>query len=176
MDVSVVDAFGIADAHGLQDLDDSPPALAPVDAAMDGKRFQDLVACLHHRIERELRILQDHGDLLAPHLAHLGFRHALQILAHEIHALGLEFAGIGNEPQDGAPQGRLARTGFADDAQLLAAQFETDAPQRVDHAHRRDVAHGEIVDAQQRLDGIVHETAFRSSWGRARRAVRRPAG
>ena len=79
-------------------------ALAPAYPAMDRKRLQDLVAGPHHRVEGEFRVLQDHGDLLAAHVAASDLRHRQQ-RSWPMNAMrsALDFARPRDEPQDRAP-------------------------------------------------------------------------
>ena len=65
-------ALGFGDAHLLQQLAAVWPAV--VHAAVDFERLDDLEADRQHRIERGHRVLEDHSNFVAAHLAQLGGR------------------------------------------------------------------------------------------------------
>ena len=61
-----------------------------------------------------------------PRMARISDSEILQILAHELDAIGGDLPRSRNEPQNGAAEGRFARARFPDDAELLAAELEAD--------------------------------------------------
>ena len=83
-------------------------------------RLGHLVADGEQRVERGHRVLQDHGDALAAHAAHLGVGFLEQVLALEQHPAAGDAGGRRQEAQDGERQRALAGAGLADDAQRLA--------------------------------------------------------
>ena len=81
----------------------------------------DLGADAHHRVERGPRVLQDHRDVAAADVAHLGFGFGQQVLAPEANrAAGDAAAGAGQHALQGQRGHRLAATAFADDAEGFA--------------------------------------------------------
>jgi hypothetical protein len=83
---------------------------------MHAERLADLVADREQRIERGHRVLQDHGDALAAHAAHLGIRLVEQVLALEHHPPADDARRRRQQAQDGQRKRALARARFADDA------------------------------------------------------------
>jgi len=71
MRIVVETALGIRDTDLVQQTQDLGLRLGCGDVAMAGDRFGDLLADREDRIERGHRLLEDHGDLVAAHLAHL---------------------------------------------------------------------------------------------------------
>ena len=98
---------------------------------MRAQRLDDLVADRHHRIERELRVLQHHRDAPAAQLAPLPGRAAEEIDAVELKALRGDASFRGGEAEDRAARLRFARAGFADDAEALAPERERHAAHRL---------------------------------------------
>jgi hypothetical protein len=107
--VGPIDPLRIADAHRLQHLQRTLPRLALATAGVQSMGLHDLRADGHHRVEREFRVLQDHGDALAADAAHLPFRQARELLPVEAEGPGRGFARLGHQPQDGPAGHRLAR-------------------------------------------------------------------
>src|SRR5207253_260841 len=84
-------------------------------------RLGDLTADREHRVERSQRLLEDHGNVVAAHAAHLRFVEREQVRALERHLAGNDLTRwIGNEPHDRERRRALAAAGFADDRQRLA--------------------------------------------------------
>ena len=85
-------------------------------------RLGDLVADGQHRIERGHRLLEDHRDLVAAHVAHRLFVELQQIASVELDsAAGDAARRIGHQPHQGQRGHALAAAGFADDRQRLVA-------------------------------------------------------
>ena len=94
---------------------------------MHPQAFLDDVRHRHARRQRAVRILKHdlHVVAIRPHLLEL---EALDRIAHEH-----DRARRRDQPQNGETERRLARAGFADDAERLAlAQFNADAVDRLD--------------------------------------------
>ncbi len=68
-----------------QDLDGAAPERPPPVAEVERHRLRELIAHADHRIERGARVLEDHGDLLAPDAGERAFVEAEQILAAKAH-------------------------------------------------------------------------------------------
>jgi hypothetical protein len=108
------------DAHRLQQLARPAPRGGPPDSFMHADRLRHLVADGEQRVQRGHGILQDHGDALAAHAAHLGVGFLQQVLALEQHPAAGHARRRWQEAQDGERQRALARSGLPDDAQGLA--------------------------------------------------------
>ena len=63
--------IGSGIAHQLEHFAGALPRFLLRHLAMDADRLRDLVADLEDRVERRHRLLEDHGDVVAAHLAHL---------------------------------------------------------------------------------------------------------
>ncbi len=111
--------------------------------------FGDLPADGVDRRQRRHRVLEDHGDLVAPHMPQLPLRQADQ-LAALVDDRSLDF-GVGIDDQaDDAEQGDgLARPGFADHAEDLAfAYIERHMVDGAHHALLGAEGNAEIPHAQ----------------------------
>src|SRR4029079_14983358 len=107
--------FRIVDAHLPQQIE-HPLARRPVrQPAMDLQYLADLILDAVQRIERGHRLLEDHGDLVAPDLAQGRLRQRQQVRAVEQDlARRVRGGRVGEEPEDRQRRPRLARAGFAD--------------------------------------------------------------
>src|SRR3954463_12690964 len=93
--------------------------------------LSDDVAHGHARIERRVRILEDHLHA-ATHLAHLLAAELRELDAVELHLPGRRLV----ELEDGSTRGGLAAPGLADEAKRLALlDEEVDAIDRANRAH-----------------------------------------
>ena len=100
---------------------------------MDLERLADDVADGHARVQRRVRVLEDHLHPAA-HLAHLLAAELRELDAVELHLTGRRLV----ELEDGASGRGLAAAGLADEAERLALlDEEVDA---VDRAHGADLA------------------------------------
>ena len=174
--VELVDALRVVDLHRFE----RTPARARAPRARDTRECARSVSTIcspmrHHRVERELRVLQHHRDASAAQLAALPRRAAQQIDAVELEPPRRDAALRRGEAEDGAPGLRLARTRFADDAQPFAAERERHAAHGFGRAavavRERDA---QVVDDQHRRRDVaecrrIHFAAFGSS------ASRRPS-
>ena len=118
-------------ADHLQQLEDSVPALLAFGKTVDVQRLADDVANCLPRIQRRVRVLEDHR-----HIAAMCTERAAtlvgDVLALELNRSG----GRVEQPDDGAAECRLAAARLADQAQRLAClDIEVHA---VDSAHVRD--------------------------------------
>ena len=146
------DAGGVADLHLRQQVDRACCAgLAAARAAMRAPSFGDLLAGGHHRVQREFRVLQDQPGALAADGAQLRFAGAQDVDAVERQACRAVTLRVARQQaQDRARGERLARPGFADDAELLVRRAS--ARRR---ARRRDMPcavgkrDGEVGDLDQ---------------------------
>ena len=74
--IEPVDPLGVADLHRLEHLQRLLPRLAPRAAVVHRIGLGDLVADALHRVQRELRVLQDHRDPRAADVEHPPLRGA----------------------------------------------------------------------------------------------------
>ncbi len=101
-------------------------------------RLLDLLAHRHHRIERVLRVLHDQARCAGPRSAIICFSPAFaRSIPSNSNRSAVIFAVERQQPHDGAPDRRFARTGLADDPELFAAQREADAAHRLHLAATR---------------------------------------
>ena len=113
--------FGLGDADRLERGDRGRARLACADRAMRQDRLGQLPPDRQHRIERGHRLLEDHGDLGAAHLAHLALAERRQFAAAERDAAaGNPRHRLGQKPHDRKRRHRLAGARLAGDAQRLA--------------------------------------------------------
>ena len=108
------------DADLGQRLDGPLARLLLAHAAMGAQRLGDLLADGEHRIERAHRLLEDHADLPAAHLAHLARADRQQIAALEAHLADDPALRARQQAQDRQAGDGLAAARFAHDAQPLA--------------------------------------------------------
>ena len=87
---------------------------------VEAERLDNLIAYRDHRIERELRVLQDHGDAPAADAAHGALVGAQEIDAIEGELFRPDGAVASHEAEQGASGLGLAGPRFANDAELLA--------------------------------------------------------
>jgi hypothetical protein len=89
---------------------------------MQAKGFRNLIADGKNRVERGHGFLKYHGNTIAANLSHAFFREFEQIGLFKKNLSADNTTGrIGNKSQDGKRRHALAATGFAHDAQGLAA-------------------------------------------------------
>ncbi|MCY1181289.1 hypothetical protein D9M73_217860 [compost metagenome] len=116
---------------------------------MQFEHFLDLVADGVVGVERGHRVLEDHGDVLAHHLAPLTAAELEHVGAVEGEGVGGDAAGRIDQAHQGHHGDRLARAGLADDGQDFAGIHRQ--VQAIDHRYRVGVAeaHIQVVDLQQ---------------------------
>ena len=125
----------------------SAPALVPA-----AERLDDLIARREHRIQRGLRILEDHGDPPSPHLPHLALALRQEILALEKDLSPDDAArGLRDEPQQRERRHRLPRAGLPDEPEgLPLADAEADTVDSAHDAPARVELGVEIADFEDR--------------------------
>ena len=124
----VVDAGpGLRDAHPVQQLQHLGLGGGAAEALVQNEQLRDLLADGQHRIEAGHRLLEDHGDVVAPDLLHrlLGKRQQVAPLQRDP---PLDAAGAAGEQAHDRQRGdALARAGFPDDGErLLRVDVEAD--------------------------------------------------
>ena len=101
--------FGIADANLGEQADDPLPRLRSAQALMQFEDFADLLFHRMQRIERGHRFLENHGDVVAAHLAQVAFIRIEQFLAIELDRTGRMLCRrIGQELENGKCGNRFA--------------------------------------------------------------------
>ena len=138
-------------AHLLEALDGLFADLIAVDLGMLQQHVLDLVANLADRVERQTRALEDHRHFAATQIAHVAFRCAADVHAAEGHRAVGDTAGAVENAHHGVGRHRLARPGFADDAEGFAlGQRQIDVLNGRDRAAPCREFDGEIAHIEQR--------------------------
>ena len=179
--IGLHDALGVGDFYVFDGFEALRVGVGLVHmGVVDAQRLHQLVADGEQRVKRGHGLLKDHGDVVAADGAELFEGHFEQILALEEYlAGGIERAALGVEAQYGHAGDGLAAPALPYDAQRFAALDL-----------KRDVAHGvqgmfavnleihrEVIDLKQRFIALFHTSPpICPSWGRRRRAGRRPPG
>jgi hypothetical protein len=100
-------------------------------APVEPEDLHDLLADGEHRIERSHGLLEDHGDAVAPDLAHAVRGRTQQVLPQEADVAADGGLGRGEQPEDGQGGDGLAAARFPHQAQGFAgAEVEADAGHR----------------------------------------------
>ena len=86
---------------------------------MRANGLDDLVADAVHGVERRHGLLEDHGHVVAAHLAVFLLGERRQVLAVELHRAAGDVAGFGQKAHNRQARDRLARAGFAHDGEDL---------------------------------------------------------
>ncbi len=113
--------LGIGNANPCEYLDGRllPGGLFHV--AMDLEHLGYLRAHAKHGVERRLRLLEDHRDLISPDSLKVLLGHLEQVLAVEGHRTGLDPAGLRHQSHDRKRGDAFATTRLPDDGEHLAA-------------------------------------------------------
>src|SRR5262245_38687434 len=137
----------------LHDLRPAPPR-SPED------RLAQLLADREDRVERRLRVLQDHRDAPPPDLAHLARRAGKDILAAQANlAAHRARTALRQQPHDGERGEALATARLADETENLATpKVEADPVDGLQHAATEEEIGDEIAD----LEDIVAAHSWRS--------------
>ena len=149
--IGVEPLLRIADADLLEQGKRTGLGRAVGHALMQLQDFDDLVLDRVQRIERGHRLLEDHGDLVAAHLAQLLFAHGQQVGALEQDlAGGMAGAGVGQKLQHRQRRDRFAGAGFTDQRHGLAlGDIEGDVVDRDRLAAALAEGDAEVLDAEQ---------------------------
>ncbi len=134
----------LGDPDRVQQRERGLVGLALVHVQVEDQRLGDLLADLHHRVERRHRVLEDHRHLGAPHRAHVVLRVADDVVALVEDVALTDDVALGQQAHDRPRQDRLARAGLAHDAERLAA-VEAER-------HTVDGTHGAALGAEVRLE------------------------
>jgi hypothetical protein len=118
-----VDAlFRRGDVHAAQKGNGALARLAPRTAAMAQDDLHDLVADGEARIERGHRLLEDHGEPVAPEVAQRLVGYLEKVEAVEPDGAGDLGGALWQEAHDGERGDALAAAGFADEAKRRAVR------------------------------------------------------
>ena len=161
-------ALRAGDPHALQQRDRALAGAFLREPPMRRHRLDELAQDAQHRVERGHRVLEDHRDLGAAHLAHGALRQLREIAPAEADAAADDARGLFEQAHHGFRRHALARTGFAHDPERLAAR-EPEA-HAIDGAHRAGIAEepgAEVLHLQDGISVVAHA-------GRASRGCRRP--
>ena len=149
----------VRDADGVEHLDRALERVRLGDVEMRAHGLSDLAADAIHRVQARERILEDHRDVLAAHVAQLVRRRLEQVLALE-QDLARDLRPLGvQQAEDGEVRDALARARLADDAERLAApERERQARDRVDDAVLGRELDGQVADVEKQLAAHEYRT------------------
>ena len=154
----VVDArLRVRDADLPQQLDRARPCGALVDALVGPDRLDDLLADPVDRVQRGHRVLEDHPELVAAVVLHLGVRD-LEEIGSLVEHLALEArVHAAGQPHQRHRGHALAGARLADDAEHLAAlELQRDAVDGADDPVLGCELDTEVVDLEQ---GFSHQVS-----------------
>ncbi len=162
--------LGVADAHEIEQLEHAGAGLRRGHRLVHEEHLGNLLFHVVQRVQRGHRLLEDHRDVVAAHLAQRGFRGADQLLALESdRAARMARHRVGQQLQHRERGHRLAGAGLADQRHRLAlADLERDVLDRLDRAAGRIEGDREVVDTEQLFFG--HAIIPGSCADRTRRA------
>ena len=104
----------------LQHLDRPVGRLGLGHLLVDPHRLGNLAADCHRRVQGGHRVLEDHRDVVAAHVAHLLLRHLDELFAEQGHAAADDVADVGQQLHDRQPSCALAAARFSYEAQAFA--------------------------------------------------------
>ena len=150
-------SFGVVDTDAVEQVDDARADLRGILPPVDAEGFADAPADRRDRVEGVARVLRDEGDAAPAQVPPAAFGKADEV-GETVGALGQPDAPRGHgavrsqQADDGLRDGRLARSGLADErGDRPRLDVERDTADGIDGASLRAVLHGEIADGQQRL-------------------------
>ena len=120
MRVSVHGFFRFRNVHLCQQLNRAVPRRLFADLLMRADLFHNLPADGINRGQRRHRVLENHRNLAAPQMSHLGLPQAHQFAPPVFDRPCDHRIRIGDQAHHRQQRHRLARPGFAGDAQHLA--------------------------------------------------------
>ena len=149
--IGIEAASRIRDADHPQELQRPLPRGALLHTAVDLEHLGDLLADVPDRVQRGLRLLEDHADPVAADPLHVLVGQLEQIQIVEHHLARLDAARIGHEPHDRQAGHALAAAGLADEAHDLAAvDVEVDAVHGPDDAVARVEGRSQALHLEER--------------------------
>ena len=133
--------------------------------AMDGQDLLDLAADVPDRVQRRLRLLEDHADPVAAIPAHRVVGERQQVLAVEDDLPALDATGFCDQAHDREARHALAATRFADDPHDLATvDVEVDAVDGADLPLARVERRPQAADLEKRFLAPFVLRATLRSW------------
>jgi hypothetical protein len=155
--VAVDAAARVRDADEAEHLDRAVARLGLADLVVGPVRLDQLVADLVEGVQRRERVLEDHRDLPAAHLAHVGVARVEQVHPVERDRPADARVARARQAHHGHRGHRLARAGLADDAQRLPALDRVaDAVDGLDDAVLGLEMDLEVLDLQKGLGHGTH--------------------
>ena len=112
--------LGVGDADLAQQFQHALAGRLAAQVAMAVEHFADLHADGQHRVEAGRRLLEDHRDARAAHLAHVGFGQGQQFLAFQPDAAAGDAPGRRQQAHDALRRRRFAAAGFAEQGEGFA--------------------------------------------------------
>jgi hypothetical protein len=145
----------VRDAHLVQQLDRAPARRGAGEAAVELQHLLELVADGEHRVQRRHRLLEDHRDRRAAHVAQLAPRQAGEIAAAEVDLAARVDDRVlrRQQPEDRERGDALPRAGLADQRDRgVARDVERDAAHRVERVVAVEAERdAQVADAHQRV-------------------------
>ena len=159
MRVLVEPALGFGDVDRLEQRHGRAVRDLAALVEVQPQRLGDLLADRHHRIERAHRVLEDHGDVPAAELAHLGVGGRDEVLTEETDPTGAPDVLLRQQVHHRTGQDRLARAGLADETERgPAPEGEIDAVDGANRAPGREEVRAQILHLEDDLgDGCVDD-------------------
>ncbi len=112
-------------------------------------RLGHLLADLLRRVERGLRVLEDHRDLVAAQLLKLGIAESDELAPAERHRAPDDLAAPREQAEDRQPEHRLAAPRLADQSEGLAdVDREIDVPNGLHGRSRQLDVRGQVLDLE----------------------------
>ena len=148
---------GMGQADQLEHLQRAGVGLGSGPSAVQPHGLGHLLADRLCRVQRRLRVLEDHRHLVAPELAHPLVRQAHQVLAIEPDRPLDDLPALGQQPHDRQPQHRLAAAGLPHQTERLAGvDRQVDVPHGLDGRARQLDVCAEVADLEHaRLGSVV---------------------
>ena len=151
----------VGDADAAEHVDGPLLPDLALDVAVDLVDLADLETHPVGGIQRRQRLLEDHADLIAPQVAHLGLGLGRQLLALEADGTVDDPSGRRDQPEDRERRDALARSGLPDQAQhLTGSDVEIDAIDGLDDAVRGEEPRAQPRDLEDRPRPGVTSRAF----------------
>jgi hypothetical protein len=177
----VVDApLGLGDADALQPFDGLGPRRCAAQFGVRFNRLDNLGADAHDRVQAGRRLLEDHRDAAAPHIAHAALGQGQQVLAVQPHGAAGDAAVLGQQAHQRQRRHALAAAALAHQGEGLAARQRE--PHAVYGLHEAGVGVQldlEAVDLKHAPPPSCAGTPAAGpsgTWGRRHRARRRRTG
>src|ERR1700728_699819 len=117
---------------------------------MDAQGLRDLLTDRHRRVERGLRVLEDHRDFVAADRPQIGLAEPYKLEAAELDRAFDDVAAVREQAEQRKACHRLAGAGLANESERLAAvNLEIDVTDRLDDRARQVDVGGEVLDLER---------------------------